>query len=93
MAITDKLTNLAEAIRNITKIKTLLTIDEMTNAVNSVNRSGIDDLILTKTSLVLPPGVYQNSILIYLKGWEWDSLDFQNGLITEASEVELKEGG
>lgn len=93
MAITDKLTSLAEAIRKITKIKNLLTLDEMTNAIDSVDRIGIDDLILTETSLIFPEGLYQNSILIYLEGWEWDSLNLQDGMIIDVTKTEFKEGG
>ncbi len=95
MAITDKLSRLANVIRKITKNEKLLTIDEMTDLLSSMenNPNGIQDVILTDSSLVFPPGVYAKTIRVHLKDWKWNSLDLQNGVITEATVNDIQEGG
>ena len=51
----------------------------------------VNDVTISGTVITIPPGLYSKGITINLKDWEWDPLDFETGIITNATQYEISE--
>lgn len=94
MAVTDKLKNIADAIRKTTLCQDLMTLDEMGIQIEKLGEQidlenkDVNDIVVENGVIQLPAGAYIDGIQITLKDWLWDPLCFDSSIITDASEVE-----
>lgn len=94
MAVTDKLKNIADAIRKTTLYQDLMTLDEMAEQIEKLGEQidlegkDVNDITVENGVIQLPAGAYVDGIQITLKDWTWDPLRFDGSIITDASVVE-----
>ena len=94
MAVTDKLKNIADAIRKTTLYQDLMALDEMAVQIEKLgeqidlDNKDVNDITIEGGTIKLPAGSYADGIQITLKDWFWDPPRFDSSIITDASEVE-----
>lgn len=92
MAITEKLKDIANAIRNKTGTSELMRLDEMDDLIleiklGTLSDKDITDCKISGNTVIIPPGNYSRGIQIAFQNWDWDPFDFESSFITDASGV------